>query len=393
VLLLLADDGGDRLRFERLALETGKRTVLAPQDTPGVAPGIAPGIECSAAGMAPLGGGQLRLDRRCAGVRRAERAELSGRALPLPEPPAGTRTVAFAPLSGVGGGTFALAAAGGRWPADLWLARRPSGLTPLTYALAPGLQPAALAEPESLSIRSAGALLPAELWPSWGAPRGGVLWLDDSAAPAAWGELEPTLAALQSRGFAVLRYRGRGADGFGRRLRRAADGDPAGAALADLGQAAAALERGLAGRRIALVGAGSWEGAVALAAAAHGEGDRFAAVAALFPAADPLAALDLVAGAPEPKKSWLARRWGDDAAVRARWRFPVEAARRPTLVLLDSDDAESATLAAAVAAARAHGAPVEGALVRRLRFAPRLTRDAALRLAELCERHLAGAAE
>jgi hypothetical protein len=32
-------------------------------------------------------------------------------------------------------------------------------------------------------------------------------------------------------------------------------------------------------------------------------------------------------------------------------------------------------------------------LVRRLRFAPRLTRDAALRLAELCERRLAGAAE
>jgi hypothetical protein len=394
LLLLLADDGGDGFRFEKMSLASGRRSELEPLEA-----------GCSARALAPLPGGVLRLDRLCGGARSTTRAELSGRPLDLPPSPRGTRTVAFAPIPRTpsGAAELALAEAGGRWPADLWLASPSAGVEPLTYGLAPGLLPETLGEPEPLAVASAGATLPAELWPNAGAARGGVVWLESDGTSPVWRELEPTFAALASRGFAVLRYRGRGADGFGRALRRAADGDVAGAALDDLARVSEALAGRLgASVPLGLVGAGDWAGSVTLAAAANAapraagsasSSAGFAAVVALFPTLDPLGVLDTIATATEPRKSRLLTRWGDPAArvrveQRASWRFPVAAARRPTLVLLDHDEPEGAMLVAAVDAARAQGATIEAALVRRLRFAPRVARDASLRLAEFLERHL-----
>src|SRR5690606_22096393 len=101
--------------------------------------------------------------------------------------------------------------------------------------------------------------------------------------------------------------------------RRAADGDPAGAARADLAAAMAALRDAVDAPRspIFLLGDGAWSGAVVALALADPAPDVAGGVA-LDPAVDPLAQLDRIEALPEPGRSRALSRWGDPASARNR---------------------------------------------------------------------------
>ncbi len=83
-------------------------------------------------------------------------------------------------------------------------------------------------------------------------------------------EFHPFLQFLANRGVAVLRLRLRGARGFGRAFRHAADGRLVEAGLEDLEAARAELaRRGVDPQRIAVLGEGAWPGAIAATALAE----------------------------------------------------------------------------------------------------------------------------
>lgn len=358
-LLLIADDRTDLPRLEWLEFATSERAVA---------------LETPCAVVAVQGRERARIaDLGCLGVREAVPLapgdQAPGPGWPSRLPP-GSRAVAIrpAPFFPPTTADWWLGLAGPRAARDL--VRLPAGgaLEAATWGLAPRLAPEALPVPIATTVSSGGFELPAELWPpstgASGGPAAGVVWLESDARAPSWGEFEPFLAHLAARGVAVLRLRSRGADGFGRAQRRAGDGDPAGAALSDLRAAAAQLARepGLADRPLAAIGVGPLAGAAATTAAAL-DPPRFAAAVAIDPAADPLAALDEIATAAEPRRSRLIARWGDPADARTierRGAFAAAAtrARRPLLVVLDRADAATAARLEALDATAVAGAPV-----------------------------------
>jgi hypothetical protein len=290
-----------------------------------------------------------------------------------------------------------LGVVGPTWPAELVAVDRHGLSRPLTYGLAPRLAPAAIATPEPFGVRAGGVELPCELWHDAAgkyAGRAGVAWLEDDSRPPRYGELEPLFAALAARGVAVLRCHGRGTDGFGRRLRLAADGDRTGAALADCDAALAAL-RGRLPRAapIALAGEGAWRGAAALAFAGRAPAG-IARVLALFPAADPLAPLDALAAAGEPARSRGVAAWGDPESAgllraRAAWAAALESARTPTWVVTGKRPLAGELAAERVSAAATAGAPVELLVAERSRLGGELLATAANELAERLATELA----
>jgi hypothetical protein len=149
------------------------------------------------------------------------------------------------------------------------------------------------------------------------------VWVEGDAAPPRWDEFHAFFQFLAGRGIAVARLRLRGAEGFGRSFRHAADGRPLAAALEDLAGAREALaRRGVDPSRIALVGEGGWPGAVAamLARGAPAAAPRFHAVLSLGADPDPLALVDALPTLAEPAKSWWTTRlgWPGDDALAAR---------------------------------------------------------------------------
>lgn len=350
-LLVLTDDRSDLPRLERIDLVTRVRRPLSS---------LFP--ECAATGVGTMSAGALDVELLCRGRREVRRVSWAGASLPLPPTPSATRWLRGISLPR--GGLAVWATAGEGWASDLWVERSGADLRPLTYGLAPRIRPTELPESESIAIPG-NPPLPAELWQRSIASRAGLIWLDDAEASPRWGEHDPLFSALSARGIAVLRYRARGSERFGRQLRRAADDDPAGAALDDAVRAHATLRQRLPGRPILFVGEGARSGAVALAVATLlAEGPT--AVAALFPDPDPFA--PRVAG-PEA------------------WRFPVSLLRRPTLVLLDLASTGSAELTLRIAAARAGGSDVEGIAVRRSSFTGRPLADGAARLVAFADLH------
>lgn len=327
-LFLFTDEGADTLQLEVLELDTGKRERRER-------------IGCDA----------LRLDSSpddtvyglqwsCTGAIEAALFDAaSGAELgPLPLP-IGTRLVRALPAEG--GALYEVASA--RLPRDLLHADRldpDATARPLTFSLAPTIAAADLVEPARLALQSAGgATLPAELWwPARPASRPpAIVWLENDQQPPSWLEFDPFLQFLANRGVAVLRLRPRGSRGFGTRFRHAADGRLADAGLEDLDSALAELlRRGADPQRVAVVGEGPWNGALAALALLERHG-RLAAAVDLGGAPDPLDLLDLVPTLAEPAKSWWVARLGDpasDAARRQRLRMlrPAQpSGRRPLL--------------------------------------------------------------
>jgi hypothetical protein len=245
---------------------------------------------------------------------------------------------------------------------------------PLTWGLAPGIDPALLLDPIATRLpMGRGVTLPVELWlpdtrqtsrRTAAPPAAAVLWLEGDRSPPAWGEFEPLFQFLAGRGIAVARFRLRGADGFGRAFRHAADGRPIEAALEDLAAVRRELERRVGERlRIALVGDGPWPGAVAtalafgrfraapdgLAPANDTEAVDLAAVAAFDADADPLRRLDEIVALAEPAKSWWTARWGapDSASAlsaRAATRADLHAGIAPLLPLFTGAELDRAEL-------------------------------------------------
>ncbi len=326
-LLLFDDEGKDTLQLELLTLETGERQ-LRPR----------PGCEARDLELAP-DGAIYALQWSCAGRLEAGLFEtLTGAelgALPLP---LGTRLARALPGSGPGGVLYEVASA--RYPRDLVYAERAdpdARARPLTFGLAPEIAAEDLVEPEPVVLRSsqsAGAPeIPGELWwpLSLRSPPAALVWIDDDPRPPVWGEFQALIQFLANRGIAVLRLRLRGAEGFGRRFRHAADGRLVDAGLEDLDAARQALERrGADLQRLAVLGDGPWGGAIAALALAERQG-RYLFAAGLGASPDPLQRLDLLPGLAEPGKSWWLARLGDPAAAaavrdRARVRAPQELA-------------------------------------------------------------------
>ncbi|MEO8276080.1 MAG: prolyl oligopeptidase family serine peptidase [Thermoanaerobaculia bacterium] len=278
-------------------------------------------------------------------------------ALPLP---AGTRLARALPAPGSAGVLYEVASE--RFPRDLMFAHSidaDADARPLTFGLAPSIAADDLVVPQAVGIRSGvGSSLPAELWwprrPAPGKPA--LVWIEgDSQAPA-WREFHPFIQFLANRGVAVLRLRLRGARGFGRSLRHAADGRLLDAALEDISAARAELvRRGCDPQRLALLGEGAWGGAMAAASLSEARG-QFAAAVDLGGDPDPLRRLDELATLPEPARGWWATRLGDPASPasardRQRARFPALAGGLPLFSARDmsgaswSSDADSTRLA------------------------------------------------
>jgi hypothetical protein len=348
-LLLLADDGRDTPRLERFDLSSGRRTAWrAPP--------------CPPSRLHAHADGTVTVEMTCEGRRQALRLDAAGAALPPPALPSGVRVVDTRPADSEG--ALALVTAGERWPAEVAFLDSRGDFRPLTYGLAPRLRSLALPAPRPQRVTSAGETLPAELWPvPGGVARAVAIWFEDHDSEPRFGELRPLPAALAAQGIAVLVVRGRGSEGASRRLRRAADGDPAGAALVDL-RAAAAATAGLAlpGAPRLLVGAGRWWGAAALVLAATAD-PRYAAVAALYPAPDPLAEAFDAASAEEPLRGFLLTRWGDPAVAgaaeqRATWSTAAERVRIPSWAALDGSRADTLEAQRRWSVAAASGVPL-----------------------------------
>jgi hypothetical protein len=275
-LLLLADDDGDDFQLERIEVTSGRRSRFGT-------------LPCPPTAARTDRAGGFRIELRCAGRREVRLLAGDAEARTLPRPPDGTRVLDAILLPGLELG--ALLAGGERWPADLAAIERALELRPLTLSLPARVRPDSLPGSTPLPLASAGHQLPAELWRPATPIRAGLLWIEDDDAPPRFGELQPLIAALASRGIATLRIRGRGADGFGRGLRLAArDAD---AARADLHAALAALRASLpAGAPLAtLAGAARWttvleearaETAPSIVYAATLARDPFASSAELF---------------------------------------------------------------------------------------------------------------
>lgn len=347
-LLLLADDDGDLPRLERLDLASGERRAWGA-------------LRCPPQRLRAHRDGELTAIVDCDGRRLALRLDAAGREIPLPGLPSGVRAVDWLPVGD--DGALAIATVGERWPSEIGWTDASGDFRPLTYGLSPRFAPSGLSVPRPFRLASGGEALPAELWAVSGAPRAIVVWFEDGAAPPRFGEHRPLAAALAARGVATLVVRGRGSDGASRRLRHAADGDPAAAALADL-RAVAAATRELAPEATPrlLVGEGAWWGAAAQVVAGATD-SPFAAVAALFPGDDPLTEAGRVATAEEPLRAHLQARWSDVAAagdeLRLAWATAGERVRSPTWIALDAASPVTAATSARLTAAKQAGAPLE----------------------------------
>jgi hypothetical protein len=225
-LLVATEDASDLARLEWLELEGGARSLALE----------APG--CAAVGARAVRGIVL-VDLACDGARRAAVLDLATPPWQGRLPP-GLTVSAAAPA---GHETWWLELSGPTSARDLALLGADRILSPLTWALEPRLEPAALAAPafERLALGAAGA--PVEVWRPPGRASAAAVWLEDDGEPPRWGEFHPLHAFLAAHGVVVLRLRPRGSDGFGRALREAAGEDPLGAAGSD---AAAAASRALA---------------------------------------------------------------------------------------------------------------------------------------------------
>ncbi len=348
-LFLFADDGEDRMQLEVLKLDTGERQRRSR-----------PGCEATEVDLG-ADGVVYALQWNCAGAAGAGLfAADSGAALATLPLPRSARVVRALPAAGSQGVLYEIAS--GRFPRDLMFVERadPDALArPLTFGLAPAIAAEDLVEPTQIEVRSAEAPnLPAELWWPRLAPAHppALVWLEDDARPPAWLEFQPFLQFLANRGVAVLRMRLRGAQGFGNRFRHAADARLVDAGLEDLDSARAELaRRGVDGERIALLGEGTWGGALAAAALVERAG-RFVAVADLGGDPDPLRQLDLLPVLAEPARTWWIARLGDPAAEsarrdRQRMLFPARAPGKQLFVAVDlqatawSEEASAARLA------------------------------------------------
>ncbi len=290
----------------------------------------------------------------------------NGRELALPTPPAGTWWVGGSPSQT---GALLLVAAGPRSARDayFWSGAADAELLPLTWTLAPAIDPAALVASERLRLGAAPTDPPAELWvplrPADGCP--GLIWIESDARPATWMEFHPLFSLLAQRGVTVLRLRPRGSEGFGAALRHAADGRPASAPLEDLESARRYLAARCPGGspRLALVG----EGAIAGSLVAAALGDlpaRWTGGVILDPDPDPLRRVDELATLPVDARAWWTRRLGDPADPRLtedrqRLRTFERPLGLPLLLLSDPSRADSLELAAAVEARALAGEPLE----------------------------------
>jgi hypothetical protein len=228
-LLIAADDGVELARLDWLDLDGGGRSpaLAAP--------------ECAALGVRAAGGAVVA-DLVCAGVRRAALLEAGTPPWEGRLPPDSTVTAALP----AGQGAWWLELAGPATARDLARLDRDGVLVPLTWALAPRLEPVALVRPAAESLETGAARLPVEVWrPPVGA-RAAAVWLEDDGAPSRWGEFHPLHAYLAARGVLVLRLRPRGPDGSTLALREAGGGDSVAEAGNDVARAAARA-RALAG--------------------------------------------------------------------------------------------------------------------------------------------------
>jgi hypothetical protein len=312
-LLLLTDEGSERLEIEWLDLDSGARRRLG-------------GSACEAVSASLAAQGRLVVaERVCGGARELARFDAAtGKPVAPPALPAGTRAVALLGAEGPGDRSVWTVAAA-RLPRDLL---RQSGAEaapePLTWGLEPGIDPSLLSSAAIVTAGSGGVAV--ELWPAprsrpSGAPRGGLIWMEDDAAPPAWNELEPLFQFLAGRGVVTARFRPRGSAGFGRAYRHAADGRLLSAAIEDLDAVRRTLAaRGVPPDRLALAGSGGWAAAVVVALATRGaEAPPFASYAAFGADPDPYARWDALAALGEPAASWWTARLGppDDPRTAA----------------------------------------------------------------------------
>lgn len=332
-LLLLADGGAEFLGLLWFGLDaaSGSDARLAPPVHP------APGCEVIAATLA-ADGETIATTRVCDGIRSGELLDASTFS-PLAPPllPRGTVQAAALALPRDGGQVVTVAS--GRTPRDLLFAPPQDALPrPLTWGLAPGIDPATLVDPVRERIGSEGLRnLPLELWLPGSArradrrPIAALCWIESDEQPPRWNEFEPFFQFLAGRGIAVARFRLRGADGFGRRFRHAADGRPVAAAVADLGSVLTRLRAaGVPEGRVAVVASGSWPAAFG-AALAYGRlalpaGQPVATIAtmdAAGPDAAPWPDWDRIERLAEPAHTWWMRRLGvADAASREELGSP-----------------------------------------------------------------------
>lgn len=321
LLFLFSDEGDDTLQLEILNPESGERTRRRR-----------PGCEISQFDV-PAGGAIHALQWSCDGRMEGALFEAATGAevgpLPLPRE---TRLARAIPGEASEGVLYEVASA--RFPRDLIFAESldPDAVAqPLTFGLAPTIAAGDLVDPVPVAIPLGGAAtLPAELW--WprrtsSAPPA-LLWIEDDTRTPAWMEFHPFLQFLANRGVAVLRLRLRGARGFGRAFRHAADGRLVEAGLEDLDAARSELvRRGADTLRIAVLGEGSWPGAVAATALVERAG-RFTAAVDLGGDPDPLRQHELIATLLEPARTWWLTRLGDPTAEavrrdRERMRLPT----------------------------------------------------------------------
>jgi hypothetical protein len=380
-LLLLADDGRDAPRLERLELASGRRSRWGGE------------LPCPPFALRAHPDDSVTVVITCDGRRQALRLDATGVEADLPATASGTRIVDWAPAAA--DGSLLLATAGERWPVEVARSDAAGDFYPLTYALAGRISPPALPTPQPFRWSRSGFELPAELWPAATAtPDAVVVWFEDAERPPSFGVHRPLAAALAAHGVSTLVVRGRGDELPSRRARRAADGDPFSAAWGDLRAAAAATSAlAPAATPRLLIGEGGWWGAAALALATRADAP-YAAVFALFPGLEPLAPAIAATAAEEPERALRLARWGERsaaelAALAEDWSFPVERLRRPTWIALDARRDPGGAAAARAVAAAAAGRPVATTRgVRRpwgARLASELERELATRLIDAAQ--------
>ncbi len=351
-LLLLSDDRSDLARAEWMELDSRRRTPALEADCAVIDAHLA------------ATDGSVAFELSCQGRTEVVVHPAGGGApLAAASVPGGERAVAAWPAPV--GGPLLYAVAGPRWPRDLWRSAGDARAEPLTYGLAAAIDPADLVESEPLALPTPDGDLPAELWrPRRAGPGGwhaGLLWLESDARPPRWFELEPLAQFLAQRGVAVVRLRPRGADGFGRRFRALGDGRRGEVELFDVEVARRALvERGGADpARLALLGEGAWNGALAAAVATRAE-PAFALVIALDPDPDPLAAALAPPVAAPSAAPTRPSSPPDPALVRRReaLRLGAAPARQPLRVVGDPATPRGLAARAALDAALASGTGV-----------------------------------
>ena len=231
-LLVAADDGSELARLEWLDLDSGGRSpaLAAP--------------ECAALGVRAASGVAVA-DLVCTGARRAAVLDTGTPPWQGRLPPESTVTAALP----AGAGAWWLELSGPASARDLCRLDADGVLVPLTWALAPRLEPTALVHPAVESLSLGDVRVPVEVWRPRGVARAAAIWLEDDGAPPRWGEFHPLHAFLAARGVLVLRLRPRGSDGFTRALREAGGEDRLAAAALDA-ERAAAQARALAGNAV-----------------------------------------------------------------------------------------------------------------------------------------------